>query len=118
MLQNEQFSIRLGALDDSDNISGVFSDSVRILCKKDYGQDMLERWISAKSSESRKAFIKSNCLWIAEVNGELAAYLISTSGEIIALFVHFACSGLGIGLALARLGIKVAQQEGAKRGKA
>ena len=106
------YKIRLGVLNDIYKIQEVFSDSVRELCKNDYQADTINRWVASKSPESRIDHINNQALWVAEIDDELAGYLITIPSEVIALFVGSSYSRLGIGSALVKLGIELACIEG------
>ena len=112
MITEGELKIRLGNPDDILSIAGVFSDSVRNLCKIDYKPSTIEHWIASKPPESRLDFINNNALWVAEFDGKMAGYLISLPGEIMALFVSSTHSGLGIRSALVKIGIDIAQSSG------
>jgi len=113
MIASGHFNIRLGIYDDIYEVGEVFSDSVRELCKNDYEPNTIVHWIASISPESRAKHISNDALWIAEVDGEIAGYLISIPGEVVALFVGSSFSGLGIGIALLKLGIEMARKNGA-----
>ena len=114
MALKSSFEIRLGKLDDLFQIGNVFADSVQELCKNDYDQNTIIRWIESKPPEARTESIKNKSLWVAENGGEVAGYLVSIPGEIIALFIGSSYSGLGLGLALGKLGIEIAKSDGTK----
>lgn len=95
----------MGSLDHVDKVGEVFSHSVRKLCKNDYKPNTISRWRISKPPECRVEYIKNSSLWIAKVGNEIAGYLISVPGEIIALFVHSSYTGLGVGKSLAKKGV-------------
>ena len=104
--------IRLASYDDILCISEVFTDSVRELCKNDYEHSVIDLWIASKPPDSRSQYIDNRSLWVAELDGEIAGYLISIPGEVLALFVGSSYTGLGIGSALGKLGIELANRNG------
>ena len=104
--------IRLGSDADLFRVSELFTDSVRELCKYDYEQKTIDLWVASKTVDSRLQFINNDSLWVAELGGEIAGYLISIPGEILALFVGSSYTGKGIGLALGKWGIEIAKGDG------
>jgi len=103
-------TIRLGTPEDIHQIANVYSASIRHLCSKDYPVDTIEHWAHSTPAESRLEDIKAGLLWVAEVNGIMAGYLVAVPGEVMELFIAPKYSGIGLGTRLGELGIKLAQQ--------
>ena len=93
----------------SMHIADVYADSVRELCKADYELEVIAYWVVSTPPESRLRVIDSGSLWVAEVGGVIAGYLVSVPGELVALFISSSYAGLGMGKALAQLGIEIAE---------
>ncbi len=105
-------NIRQGKPDDIFEIAEIYNNSVRELCKNEYSQEIISLWASSVTPESRLKSIKNGSLWVAEIEGKIAGYLVSVSGELIALFIGSSFSGFGIGRALGELGISLARKDG------
>lgn len=112
---DDQFQIRLATSDDIYDIAEVYADSIRELCKNDYEPEIIAHWEVSTTPESRLTAIENGALWVAEINGSIAGYLVSVPGELIALFVAPSYSGLGIGKALGQLGIEVSKQDNSRK---
>jgi len=103
-------TIRLGTPDDIHQIANTYSASIRQLCSTDYPVDTIDHWARSTPAESRLADIEAGSLWVAEVEGKMAGYLVAVPGEFMELFIAPEYSGIGLGVKLGELGIKLAQQ--------
>jgi putative acetyltransferase len=85
----------------------IFQSSVRGIASRNYTPDQIEAWApSDVTDEYRKQWvdrIRSNQPWVAEVDGDLAAFAdLQPSGYIDQFFVAAEFAGQGIGAALMR----------------
>ncbi len=103
-------TIRLGTPGDIHKIAKIYAASIRQLCSKDYPVDTINHWAHSTPAESRLEGIEAGSLWVAEVNGNMAGYLVTVPGELMELFIAPEYSGMGLGARLGELGIKLAQQ--------
>ncbi len=102
--------MRLANLLDVDNIMEVFKSSVTQLCAKDYPASIIEPWANNHTPSAFEQAINKQQIWVAEDGGEILGYLNVVSGEILSLFIAAEHAGKGVGKALAKLGIKLAQE--------
>lgn len=105
-------NIRQGKPEDILEISDIYKDSVRELCKGEYSPEVISLWENSTPPEARLKSINNGSLWVAEIGGSIGGYLVSVPGELVALFVGSSYSGLGLGRKLCELGISLARKEG------
>lgn len=110
-----EFQIRLGTADDIDNIARVYADSVRVLCQHDYDAKIIADWQVSTPAQSRLKLIDDGSLWVAQVDNNIAGYLVVIPGEIVSLFIDPDYAGFGIGKALGQFGIKLAMNKDASQ---
>jgi len=103
-------TIRPGTPEDIHQIANIYSESIRQLCSKDYPADTIDHWARSTPAESRLEDIEAGLLWVAEVNENMAGYLVTVPGEVLELFIAPKYSGIGLGARLGKLGIKLAQK--------
>jgi len=103
-------TIRLGTPGDIHKIAKIYAASIRQLCSKDYPVDTIEHWARSTPAESRLTDIEAGSLWVAEINENMAGYLVAVPGEVMELFIAPKYSGIGLGARLGKLGKKLAQQ--------
>jgi hypothetical protein len=79
------FKVRQGKPEDVFEISDIYKDSVRELCKGEYSAKVISLWENSTPPEARLKLIEDGSLWVAGINGNIGGYLVSIQEELVAL---------------------------------
>lgn len=102
-------NIRPAARADAPRIHELHAASVRALCGAHYAPGVIEGWLRDRSAAGYHEAIDRGEVFVAEEDGALAGFGEAVPGEIAAVFVDPARAGRGIGTALARHALRIAQ---------
>ncbi|WP_035484019.1 GNAT family N-acetyltransferase [Algoriphagus marincola] len=88
-----EFTIRIGQLDDLDELQKLFLDTITEVCKADYNEDQIEAWISdTKNNENRQQWIDilvKQFVLVAQIRNEIVGFITLDNGNYIdLLYVH------------------------------
>jgi len=100
--------IRQATIDDLDELDTIYRRSIVELCAQDYNAEVIRVWRDSVPVEARIPSIEQGILWVAILGGNVAGYMVSVPGEIVALFVSPDCAGKGVGSKLAELALEIA----------
>ncbi len=103
--------IRTARESDAPTLHEIHTISVRELCRKDYSPDIIEGWLKNRSPEGYLRAISAGEMYVAELDGQIVGFGHAVPGEVKAVFVHPKFSNQGIGISLAKHGIKLARSE-------
>lgn len=74
--------VRQGTADNIFEISDIYKDSVRELCKGEYTTEVISLWENAVPPEARLPSIENGSLWVVVVNGCIGGYPVAVPGEL------------------------------------
>lgn len=89
-LNNSTISIRKGTLNDLPAMQKLFTDTIQVICKKDYNQAQRNAWSAGADNEERwMNVIKGQYVLIAETENQIVGFSTLDQGNYIdLLFVH------------------------------
>lgn len=95
-------------MDDLVELDTIYRRSISELCVKDYDAGVVDQWKESVPIEARIPSIEKGIMWVATFGENIAGYMVSVPGEIIAMFVSPDYAGQGVGRKLADLAVDIA----------
>jgi putative acetyltransferase len=97
---------------DAERIHEVHVASVRGLCGAAYEPKVIDGWLRGRSAAGYTRGIGDGAMLVAELDAVVVGFCHAMQDEIIALFVHPASAGQGVGAALLSTGLERAARSG------
>lgn len=96
---------------DSPRIHAIHTASVRRLCAKSYGTDVIEAWLLHRRPEIYLGPIQRGSLFVAENGGKVLGFGEAKPGFVVAVYVDPAASDRGVGRAILRRALDIARAQ-------
>ena len=103
------FTIRQAKHQDAQSMFIVHQAAVYELCARSYSPAHMEHWFEGRTPDIYSPAIGDGQVWVAELNGSVVGFVGATRGEVTLLFVLPQHTGQGIGSALFKHGMAMAE---------
>ena len=97
---------------DAERIHEVHLASVRGLCRTAYEPKVIDGWLRGRSAAGYAVGIGQGAMFVAEIDAVVVGFCHAIQDEIIAMFVHPASTGQGVGAALLSNALERAARSG------
>jgi GNAT superfamily N-acetyltransferase len=107
--------IRQAVEKDAVSIHDIHTRAVRGACKVCYTEKQISGWLKNRTPEGYLNSIRSNEIYVAEINKRIVGFGHAVPGEIVAIFVDPEFHKKGLGKALLEYGLNIAKTKNHKK---